>query len=332
MQIVFLNTFEKPGAGHHVASAQLSICERQGVWAVLWMEGEESDGNPQTWFEGTSWEEMIMAFRHGIARMMGEGYAPIIDGMLDDRRTADGSFLSMLQCYGELHANPELFQSLREWRRAKAVEEKKSAYLIATNRMLWMISAFVPKSADELTQIPGWGSGKHASYGQEVLAITGEAARVTEFPLQWVTEQLDTAAYTQWLFKQKENRYKNQMNRQQAKKKILMTVQQGGTLDQLEAELEISRRELMDRIEQLDQEGYDFDSLITRELIEVSEDEQQLVLDALSLIGDKYLKPVLQQVYGSSEASQLNKPVDVLYERLRLIRLRFRRSHTNKAV
>jgi hypothetical protein len=88
----------------------------------------------------------------------------------------------------------------------------------------------------------------------------------------------------------------------------------------------------MDRIEQLDQEGYDFDSLITRELIEVSEDEQQLVWDALSLVGDKYLKPVLQQVYGSSEASQLNKPVDVLYERLRLIRLRFRRSHTNKAV
>ncbi|CAM4114262.1 HRDC domain-containing protein [Paenibacillus alkaliterrae] len=332
MQIVFLNTFEKPGEEQQVASAQLSICERQGVWAVLWMEGKETSENPQTWFEGTSWEEMITAFRHGIARVMGEGYAPIIDGMLDERRTAAGSFLSMLQCYGELYAEQGLFQSLREWRRAKAVAEKRSAYLISTNRMLWMISAFVPRTEEELLQIPGWGTAKHAAYSAEVLAITSEANRTTEFPLQWVTEQLDPAAYTQWLFKQKETKYKNQMDRQHAKKHILNAVQQGGTLDQLEAELELSRRELLDRIEQMEQEGYDFESLVARELAPVPEDEQQLVWDALSLVGDKYLKPVLQQVYGSPETTESNNSVDQLYERLRLIRLRFRRSQTNKAV
>lgn len=330
MQIVFLNTFEKAGQDHQVESAQLSICERQGQWAVLWMEGEDS--NPQTWFEGTSWEEMMTVFRHGAARKMGEGYAPIIDGMLEERRTAAGSFVSILQCYGELHSDPELFQSLREWRRAKAISEKRSAYLIATNRMLWMISAFVPKTSDELTQIPGWGNTKHASYGTEMLAITEAAPRATDFPLQWVTERLDSAAYTQWLFKQKETKYKNQMDRQLAKKHILNTVQQGGTLDQLQSELELSRRELMDRIEQLELEGYDFESLIARELVEVPEDEKQLVWDTLSVVGDKYLKPVLQQVYGTVEASQLDKPVDVLYERLRLIRLQYRRSLATKAV
>ncbi|WP_424767295.1 HRDC domain-containing protein [Paenibacillus sp. sgz302251] len=332
MQIVFLNTFEKQGEGQSYTSAQLSICERQGIWAVLWMEGEEAEGNPQTWFEGTSWEEMITAFRLGISRMMGEGYTPIIDGMLDDRQTSAGSFLTMLQCYGELHANQELFQLLREWRRTKAIAEKRSAYLIATNRMLWMISAFVPQTADELTQIPGWGNTKHASYGAEVLEMTEQVSRSTSFPLQWVTEQLDSTAYTQWLFKQKEAKYKLQMDRQLAKKKILEAVQVGGTLEQLQTELEMSRRELLDRIEQLEQEGYDFESLITRELFEVPQEEQQQVLDALSLVGDKYLKPVLQQVYGSTEASQLSKPVDVLYERLRLIRLRYRRSLTNTAV
>lgn len=88
----------------------------------------------------------------------------------------------------------------------------------------------------------------------------------------------------------------------------------------------------MDRIEQLEQEGYDFEPLIVRELIEVPEDEQQLVWEALTTVGDKYLKPVLQQVYGTLEPAQLNKPVDVLYERLRLIRLRFRRNITGKAV
>ncbi|MEV5025968.1 HRDC domain-containing protein [Paenibacillus sp. LPE1-1-1.1] len=332
MQIVFLNTFEKPGEDLNVVSAQLSICESQGIWSVMWVEGEEESGNPQTWFEGTSWEDMIVTFRHGIAKVMGEGYTPIIDGMLEDRRGSAGSFVAMLQCYGELHANPDLFQKLREWRRAKAASEKRSAYLVATNRMLWMISAFVPKTAEELTQIPGWGSAKHSSYGTEVLAITDEALRETEFPLQWVAEKLDSAIYTQWLYKQKETKFKTQMDRQQAKKHILAAVQQGVSLEQLGAELELSRRELMDRIEQLEQEGYDMESLISRELNEVPEDEQQLVWEAMSLVGDKYLKPVLQQVYGTSEASQLDKPVDVLYERLRLIRLRFRRSLISKAV
>ncbi|MBD2872018.1 HRDC domain-containing protein [Paenibacillus arenilitoris] len=332
MQIVFLNTFEKAGEESRVSSAQLSICERQGQWAVLWMERDGEAENPQTWFEGTSWEEMMTAFRHGIAKVMGEGYAPIIDGMLDERRTGAGSFQSMLQCYGELHADPELFQTLREWRRGKASAEKRSAYLIATNRLLWMISAFVPRTEEELAQIPGWGSAKLAAYGQELLAVTAGAQRTTGFPLQWVEDKLDPAAYTAWLFKQKELKYKVQMDRQQAKRQILSAVQRGGTLEQLEAELSMPRRELMDRIEQLEREGYDFEPLIARELNGVPEEEQRLVWDTLSLVGDKYLKPVLQQVYGSAEATEPGKPVDALYERLRLIRLRYRRTQSGKAV
>ncbi|MGO4543300.1 HRDC domain-containing protein [Paenibacillus sp. 2TAB23] len=332
MQIVFLNTFEKPTEEQEIVSAQLSISESQGIWSVHWMEGEDESGSPHTWFEGTSWEEMIVAFRHGIARVMGEGYVPVIDGMLDDRRPSSGSFVTMLQCYGEHNHNPDLFQKLREWRRATASAEKRSAYLVATNRMLWMISTFIPKSEDELSQIPGWGSAKQAAYGADMLAIMEETERETVFPLQWVTEKLDTGIYTQWLYKQKEAKYKTQMDRQLVKKHILATVHEGGSLEQLGSELELSRRELMDRIEQLEQEGYDMDSLISRELHAVSEDEQILVWEALSQVGDKYLKPVLQQVYGTTEASQLDKPVDVLYERLRLIRLRFRRSLASKAV
>ncbi|MGO4542582.1 HRDC domain-containing protein [Paenibacillus sp. 2TAB19] len=332
MQIVFLNTLEKTDADQRVISSQLSICERQGVWAVLWMEGEQAEGNPDTWFEGTSWEEMMIAFRLGIARKLGEGYTPIIDGMLEERRTTAGSFVTMLQCYGELHANQELFQSLREWRRTKAASEKKSAYLVSTNRMLWMISAFVPHTAEELAQIPGWGNAKLAAYGEEIVEVTSRFARETAFPLQWVAEKLDTSAYTGWLFKQKETKYKTQMDRHIAKKQILLANQQGGTLEQLEEKLELTRRELMDRIEQLEQEGYDLEPLITRELSEMPEEEQQLVWHALSSVGDRYLKPVLQQVYGSSDASELGKPVDTLYEKLRLIRVRFRRNSADKAV
>ena len=147
MQVVFLNTFEKIGQDGYMEQAQLSICEQNGVWSVIWTAGEGKKSDQQLlWFEGGSWEEMMTAFRHGIAVQMGDGYAPIINDMLDERRTSEGmgSLFSMVQCYGEMNTNSELFEVLREWRRTKAITDKKSAYLIATNRMLWMISAFVP--------------------------------------------------------------------------------------------------------------------------------------------------------------------------------------------
>ncbi len=332
MQIVFLNTFEKREEDGNIASAQLSICERQGVWSVLWLAAGSKQDAADAWFEGTSWEELIAAFRHGVARMMGKGYTPVIEGMLDDRKAGDGSIIPMLQCYGELFADQALFQLLRQWRRNKASEEKRSAYLIATNRILWMISAFVPHTAEELLQIPGWGTAKHKAYAEEVLAITSSSARSTSFPLHWVERELDSAAFTEWLFRQKELKYKSEMERYSVKKRLLSALQQGCTLAQLEEELELPRRELLNRIEQLEAEGYNADSLVDRELAGIPEEERQLVRDALELVGDKYLKPVLQQVYGKAEREGTDEPsVDRLYERLRLIRLQFRRNKASQA-
>lgn len=329
MHIVFLNTFEKAMEGGLVISAQLTISEEQGLWSVYWLEEKEEDAGkpePERWFEGTSWEEMMTAFRHGVARVMGQGYSPIVDGLLERGRSA-GSFLTMLQCYGELHANEELFQSLREWRRKTASAEKKSAYLIATNRMLWMISAFVPQTLDELTQIPGWGKTKQEAYGEAILAITAGAERTTTFPLGWVQDKLDPEHYTAWLYKQKENKYKGIMDRQQEKKRILTILQQAGGLDQLQKELSLPRREVLIRIEQLEQDGYDIDSLLERELSAVPEGEREEIWQALSAIGDRYLKPVLHRVYGEDAASQSDRPVEQLYERLRLMRMSYRRKN-----
>ncbi|GGD49372.1 HRDC domain-containing protein [Paenibacillus nasutitermitis] len=326
MQIVFMNTFEKSEDNGRSVQAQLSICEQEGVWTVIWTEPEGKKPDQQSvWFEGGSWEEMMTAFRHGIAVQMGTGYMPLIDGLLDDRLSAAGrgGMYTMLQCYGEMNANSELFGQLREWRRSRAIADKKSAYLISANRMLWMISAFVPHQLEELAQIPGWGENKQAAYGEEVLAITRAFKQKSSFPLEWVADSLDQKAYTQWLFKQKENKYKTQMNRQQEKQHLLRAIAEGKTLDQMQAELELPRRDLMERIEKLETEGYDVEPLIERELEQVPETELQLVWEALLSEGDRYLKPVLFKVYG--EDTVKGKPVDKLYDRLRLIRLRYRR-------
>jgi biotin operon repressor len=325
MQIVFMNTFEKHAGAEGIGTARLIIGEEQGRWTVEWREEEEGGELSSIWFQGTSWEEMIMAFRHGVAKAMGTGYMPVIDGMLESPRQSFGGNLTVLHCYGELFADQELFQSLREWRRKSAAAEKKSAYLVATNRMLWMISAFVPRTEEELGQIPGWGKVKQAAYGADVLAITAEASRDTSFPLDWVEDRLDPEVYAAWQYKQKENKYKLQMDRQQEKKKIWTVLQQGGQLGQLEEELSMSRRELLIRIENLEAEGYDVEPFIERELSEVPEAEQQLIWEAMAAKGDRYLKPVLEQVYGQAEDGAPGRQVEQLYERLRLMRIRYRR-------
>ncbi|MFF2888872.1 HRDC domain-containing protein [Paenibacillus sp. NPDC057967] len=335
MHIVFLNTFEKPAEGGRIESAQLSICEEGGRYSVLWLEAgadEEGEKEPLRWFEGISWEEMLTAFRYGVARMMGAGYAPIMDGMLDSGRASGGSQPSMLQCYGELNADEVLFQALREWRRKTAAAEKRSAYLVATNRMLWMISAFVPQTLDELKQIPGWGKSKQEAYGDAIIGLTSGMARETSFPLDWVQEKLDAEHYTAWLYKQKENKFKGIMDRQQEKRRILAVLQQAGGLDQLQTELKLPRRELLLRIELLEQEGYDVDALIERELSVVPEEEREQILEAMASLGDRYLKPVLQHVYGDEAAAQPGQPVEILYERLRLIRMHYRKTSQDKAV
>ncbi|QHW33372.1 aldolase [Paenibacillus rhizovicinus] len=336
MQVVFLNTFERAGGEIAAAGeAQLSICEQNGVWSVIWTDSDsetQQAGDQQIWYEGGSWEEMMTAFRHGVAVQMGEGFLPLIDGMLDERRTVEGTgtLYSMIQCYGEQNGNEELFHALRDWRRAKAVAIKKSAYLVATNRMLWMISAFVPQQLEELLQIPGWGEAKQAAYGEEVLAITRLFQRDTHFPLDWVAGTLDPKTYTKWTYKQKENKLKAQMDRLSEKRELLRAIAEGKSIDELQEQVDLPRRDLMERIEKLETEGYDLEPLIERELAEMPDFEQQLVWDALQTLGDRYLKPVLHQVYGEDADQGKGKSLDMLYDRLRLIRLRFRRANGSR--
>ncbi|MBO7744713.1 HRDC domain-containing protein [Paenibacillus sp. MWE-103] len=336
MQVVFLNTFEKSGGEDGAArEAQLSICEQNGVWSVIWTDADGPlDGGQSAWYEGGSWEEMMTAFRHGVAVRMGEGFAPLIDGMLEERRSADAGAAqyAMIQCYGEMNGNAELFNALRDWRRAKAASIKKSAYLVATNRMLWMLSAYVPLQPEELMQIPGWGEAKQAAYGAEVLAVTGAFGRETSFPLDWVADRLDPKVYTKWVFKQKENKYKTQLDRQQEKRDLLRAIAEGKSIEELQAEIELPRRDLMERLEKLDLEGYDLEPLIEKELASMPASEQQLVWDALQSMGDRYLRPVLHRVYGEDAEQGKGKGLDLLYDRLRLIRLRYRRSGGNDRV
>ncbi|MBJ6363838.1 HRDC domain-containing protein [Paenibacillus sp. GCM10012307] len=327
MQLIFTNTLEKQVEEDRVIRARVSIGETQGVWQVTW--AQEGDSEQHIWFEGFSWDEMLTAFRYGVAVKMGEGFVPLVDGLLEERSLfgRNAGKVSYLHCFGELHANPELFEELKTWRRRKASDQRKAAYLVSTNRMLRMISAFVPQNETELLQIPGWGESKHSVYADEVLKLTRSFEQPAAFPLDWVQSALNPDVYTQWLYKQKEQKFKEELNRHQQRRKILEAAAEGFTLSELEQELGIGRRELIERIEQLQADGYDLEALIDRELTEVSSEEFQRIWDTLSLVGDRYLKPVLAQVYDEEQLK--SNQVDQLYDRLRLIRIRYRNKQTN---
>ena len=66
-----------------------------------------------------------------------------------------------------------LFNSLREWRAAKAQEEGVPPYLVFTNRHLLAIVAQRPDSPTALGNLHGIGPGKLKRYGAQVLDLIG---------------------------------------------------------------------------------------------------------------------------------------------------------------
>lgn len=77
-------------------------------------------------------------------------------------------------------------------------------------------------------------------------------------------------------------------------------------------------------MEELEKDGYNTEQLVKGELQSMPAEEQAAVLQAYKELGDGFLKPVLQQVYGQEAADGGDR--EMLYERLRLIRIRFRRA------
>ncbi|MFN3909266.1 MAG: HRDC domain-containing protein [Flavobacterium sp.] len=65
----------------------------------------------------------------------------------------------------------QLFQSLKEWRAAKAEKLKMPQYMICHNSELLSIVKLQPKSPEDLTQVKGFGDLKRMKYGNEIIQL-----------------------------------------------------------------------------------------------------------------------------------------------------------------
>ncbi|MCM3038855.1 HRDC domain-containing protein [Paenibacillus motobuensis] len=326
MRIVFLNSLERKTQEDRTVEAQIWIGEDEGIWHMGWNE-LESEGQRETiWFEGASWSEMLLVYRHRLAAKLSEGFRPIIDGIWDEREIAQGRGMvaQRLICYSELHPNEEFYAELVSWRRRKASMERKAPYLIASNRLLKLISVFCPHSKEELLQLPGVGENKANEYGAELVELSKVREQPRAFPLDWVEERIDDEVFRSWVYKQKEAKYRAEMEKFSLRRKVLECLAEGQNISDICLHSGLERREALELLESLEKDGYQMDDLIKLELQSMPEQEQTAVWQAFEELGDNLLKPVLLHAFGAEAAE--DSQVDLLYERLRLIRLSFRRN------
>lgn len=333
MNLVFVNSFEKRKEEGLILQAQVSISEQNGIWQAVWSE-PDPDGNPRqdVWYEGDKWQEMLTAFRLHLAEKAADGFLPLIDGHTDEEWLAGkGGFSRMLQFYGERHADPGLYEALRKWRKEQASREKKPSYLFATNRILQMIACYVPKTMEELSQIPGFGEQKRNLYGKQILDITKEAERKTGFPLDWVPSRVDMHDFRLWLHQQREYRTRTLLERKETKARLLALIGGGQSVSGIAEQLNLSRREVLLMAEELEAEGYAFDEWLESALEDMPADDREKAWKVMGTEGDRYLKPVLMKTYGEEDLK--GKDLEQLYEWLRLMRLlmRTRRREASKA-
>jgi len=325
MEIVFLNRLSKRNEQGYEDFAQVWIGQHEGGWSAGWSTHHVPDESiDDLWYEGSLWQELLHVYRHELALKMAEGYRPLIHGVFHEQEESSGrgQTLQKLYCYSDLFPRDEVYEQLTMWRRQKAATERKAPYFIATNRLLRLISVYLPHTEEELLELPGMGQGKVSQYGTELLAITTQNDRTTPFPLNWVTETLEEEVFLSWLYKQKENQYRQELNKFSLTRTIIEGISDGLSLEHIGMKTGLHRREMVEAVEHLDRDGIDMEKLIHKELVNVSEEEQAAIWSAYEELGDTLLKPVMLKVYGEEKATETG--LDQIYERLRLIRIRFR--------
>jgi biotin operon repressor len=192
-----------------------------------------------------------------------------------------------------------------------------------------MLAVYLPQSIEELEQIPGFGKIKTEKYGGDIIELLKGIERNHAYPLQeWVSLAVSEAQLSAWMFQMKEEKYGKALSAVKEKRSLLNGIREGLTLLQLEGELNCTRRKLLERIERLDEEGYDVLPVVDKELLELSPEESLQIKAAIEQLGDRYLKPLLQQVYGENNENN-EEEVERQYEKLRMMRIRHRRVNQN---
>ena len=325
MNLVFLNRLERRTEDNERKEAVVAIGEQEGTWRLIWEEPKDGGRTEeQIWYEGAAWDELLSLYRVHLSEKMGEGFRPLIEeqGWSGADALYRQKLAPVLDCYSETRYNESVFIALRQWRREQSAKEEKAPYLIASNRLLRAVAAFLPYTEDELLQLPGWGEMKAGKYGDRVLEIARQQERKHEFPLDWVRHSVSEEEFVKWMYRQREMKYRQQLEQKKTRDLIAEMVRERRTLTEMQDTLGLARRELLLRLEELVSDGLDAGDWIAAESSEIPAEETDKAIRLFAEVGDRYLKPVMMRMYDDQQRKHAD--LDHLYERLRILRMKYR--------
>ncbi len=325
MNLVFMNSLAKKAGELEEVHAQIRVVEEHGVWNVVWDEStSQGEVHSECWYNGNSADQMMQSFKQRMTEKLSDGFIPVLEGLeqafhYDETK---GLRTSMLQFYSEQHVNEAAYEKLRQWRSTVASREGIAPFIIGSNRVLQMIATFLPNTHEELESIPGMGPKKVELYGDDMLKLLKGYKRNRAFPLDWVEEEVDPMELRQWIFRLKDQKLKKELSTKQLKQQLLEGALEGQSVESMQQDTGIGRREVIQWLELLDREGYNVHATVSRELEGVDEKEQAKAWAAFMKQGDRHLKPVLEQVYKVDKLK--DKELNAAYEWLRLLRIKFK--------
>ena len=97
--------------------------------------------------------------------------------------------------------------------------------------------------------------------------------------------------FLSWLYKQKERRYKQELDRFRIRRTMLLGIAEGASLTELEERTSLTRRDLVEELEGLEKEGYDTEQPLEVELNTMTATEQATVWKALRSWAIHFLNP-----------------------------------------
>jgi hypothetical protein len=296
----------------------IGVHRLNGQWYVCWYEVTEADeevlptAEGELIYQGTAIHQAKQACLEHIRIKENNGYRLAFPIRIGAGNTRPGSSLTELDYYSELHFDAECYEKLRQWRYNMAQERKVSPFIVATNRLLKQISAFLPYFEHEAVQLYGFSTNKWNQYGSDIVEITNKYDRQHTFPLDWVHEQVLSEHFEEWKEQQrldkeqKENDFQEQWSRE--KKAILEGMEQGLSLQQLCRNLNRSASTVLKRIERLQDEGYEALSWLEKEVDTIADLSDMIA--AAHELGTTYAKPVLQRLYDDLSNDEIRSKYD----------------------
>ncbi|NDI35834.1 HRDC domain-containing protein [Chengkuizengella sediminis] len=203
-ELIYLNTLKKETEKNKKSTTQVNLFALDSSWQLNWkVISEDGEVIKDLNIEKKDFEAIVLQLRLEFKQCIGQGYLPLFFDHFNQSKALSpkNKRTQSLFYYSEQMTNPDLFEMLRRWRREESEKLNKPPYIISSNRVLKMLSTFIPKTKEELLQIPGYATTKVEQYGEEIINLTKQFERTTTFPLDWVEEQIDVQHFDEWLYK-----------------------------------------------------------------------------------------------------------------------------------